>query len=57
MTDDKNKNLEANLEDFLQDDETKKDCPSGECMIKGDGEIVEIVNKKYITNDGRQLLI
>lgn len=57
MIDDKNKNLEANLEDFLQDEEAKKNCPSGECIIKNDGEIVEVVNKKYITNDGRQLLI
>jgi|TARA_R110000803_G_scaffold203429_1_gene268999 tRNA(Arg) A34 adenosine deaminase TadA len=57
MIDDKNKNLEADLEDFLQDGEDKKNCPSGECIIKSDGEIVEVVNKKYITDDGRQLLI
>lgn len=57
MTNDKNKELEANLEEFLQDGDAKKNCPSGECIIKSDGEIVEVVNKKLITNDGRQLLI
>ena len=33
------------------------DCSSGVCVIKGDKSIVERINKKIITEDGRQLLI
>lgn len=32
------------------------DCSSGVCIIKGDKSIVERINKKIITEDGRQLL-
>lgn len=33
------------------------DCSSGVCVIKGDKSLVEKINKKIITDDGRQLLI
>jgi len=33
------------------------DCSSGVCIIKNDKSIVERMNKKIITEDGRQLLI
>lgn len=33
------------------------DCSSGVCVIKGDKSLVEKINKKIITEDGRQLLI
>ena len=32
------------------------DCTSGVCVIKGDKSLVERINKKIITQDGRQLL-
>jgi NADH:ubiquinone oxidoreductase subunit E len=32
------------------------DCSSGVCIIKGDKSLVERINKKIITEDGRQLL-
>lgn len=33
------------------------DCSTGVCIIKNDKSIVERMNKKIITEDGRQLLI
>jgi hypothetical protein len=33
------------------------DCSTGVCIIKNDKSIVERINKKIITEDGRQLLI
>jgi len=33
------------------------DCTSGVCVIKGDKSLVEKINKKILTDDGRQLLI
>jgi hypothetical protein len=32
------------------------DCSSGVCVLKGDKSILERINKKIITEDGRQLL-
>jgi hypothetical protein len=32
------------------------DCSSGVCVIKGDKSLIERINKKIITEDGRQLL-
>lgn len=52
------KNLDQNLDKFLNS-ETKDpnmDCSSGTCVIKGDKSLVERINKKIITEDGRQLL-
>lgn len=33
-----------------------QECQGEECLIKGSNELVERVNKKFITDDGRQLL-
>jgi hypothetical protein len=63
MDTNKDKDLKNNLDDFLNDEEKKKqleneemDCSSGVCIIKGDKSLVERINKKIITEDGRQLL-
>lgn len=61
--DDKNKkvnDLGKNLDGFLElegdDKNSDVDCSSGVCILKGDKSIVERINKKIITEDGRQLL-
>jgi hypothetical protein len=57
----KKENLDKALEGFLNK-ETKEnkdqdmDCSSGVCVIKGDKSLIERINKKIITEDGRQLL-
>jgi hypothetical protein len=54
----KNDDLEKSLNDFLNDNNTKKEeCVGEECLINDGKEIVERVNKIYKTNDGRQLLM
>jgi hypothetical protein len=54
----KNDNLEKSLNDFLNDNNAKKeDCVGEECLINDGKEIVERVNKIYKTNDGRQLIM
>lgn len=56
--DDKNK-IKDSVNTFLENDKTKEqemDCSSGTCVIKGDKSLVERINKKIITEDGRQLL-
>ena len=40
----------------LKNQEEDMDCSSGVCVIKGDKSLVERINKKIITEDGRQLL-
>ena len=40
-----------------EEKDTNMDCSSGVCIIKGDKSIIERINKKIITEDGRQLLI
>ena len=56
------KNLDKALEGFLQTEnqdpnqDPNLDCSSGVCVIKGDKSLVERINKKIITEDGRQLL-
>ena len=52
-TKDLNKALDAMLEDSQNPD---LDCSSGVCVIKGDKSLIERINKKIITEDGRQLL-
>ena len=47
------KEQDKKLDKFLGQEQ---DCQGDECLIKGSNEIVERVNKKYITDDGRQLL-
>lgn len=56
---DKDKNLKDKLNGFLGLEEDKNsdvDCSSGVCILKGDKSIVERINKKIVTEDGRQLL-
>lgn len=48
-----NKALDAMLEN---NQDPNLDCSSGVCVIKGDKSLVERINKKIITEDGRQLL-
>lgn len=52
------KNLDKALDGFLnsEDKDSNLDCSSGVCIIKGDKSLVERINKKIITEDGRQLL-
>jgi len=51
-------NLSNALDGFLntENQNPNLDCTSGVCVIKGDKSIVERINKKIITEDGRQLL-
>lgn len=50
-TEDLNKAL-----DMMLEQDPNVDCSSGVCIIKGDKSLVERINKKIITEDGRQLL-
>jgi len=49
------KKIEKKLDKFLNPLDTEE-CLSDECVIKSDKSIVERINKKVITEDGRQLL-
>jgi len=59
-----NNKLENGINNFLSEEEAQgnlnpqetMDCTSGVCIIKGDKSLVERINKKIITEDGRQLL-
>jgi len=53
MNEDKNKDLENKLNSFLSQDESNTD----ESKIRNPQELVEKINKKIVTEDGRQLLI
>ena len=55
--DPKAKALDAALDAMLEGQNPEMDCSTGVCIIKGDKSIVERINKKIITEDGRQLLI
>jgi hypothetical protein len=50
--------LNKKLEGFLNNENQNPDldCSSGVCVIKGDKSLIERINKKIITEDGRQLL-
>jgi hypothetical protein len=52
-TEELNKALDAMLEN---NQDPNLDCSTGVCVIKGDKSLVERINKKIITEDGRQLL-
>lgn len=52
MSVDKNKKLDK----FLDKNNTEETCNGEECVIKADKSIVERINKKVITEDGRELL-
>jgi hypothetical protein len=51
-------NLDKALDGYLntESQDPNLDCSSGVCVIKGDKSLVERINKKIITEDGRQLL-
>lgn len=51
-------NLNKAIAGYLNNENTDPnlDCSSGVCVIKGDKSLVERINKKIITEDGRQLL-
>lgn len=55
----KDKELKSALQEFLGSEKSNNDldCTSGVCVIKGDKSLVERINKKIITEDGRQLLV
>jgi hypothetical protein len=44
------------LDSMLETNNQDLDCSSGVCVIKGDKSLIERINKKIITEDGRQLL-
>lgn len=56
-TENQNK-LNSGLDSFLNNEnqDPNMDCSTGVCVIKGDKSLVERINKKIITEDGRQLL-
>jgi len=62
-----NKKITDSVLSFLSEEDTKKkktitppemDCDevTGVCIIKGDKSLIERINKKVITEDGRELL-
>jgi hypothetical protein len=59
----KKKDLKKAIDSFLgeqptpQQSDEEMDCSSGVCVIKNDKSVLERINKKIITEDGRQLLI
>lgn len=54
----KDNNLDKVLDGYLntENQDPNLDCSSGVCVIKGDKSLIERINKKIITEDGRQLL-
>ena len=52
------KGLDKALDGYLntENQDPNMDCSSGVCVIKGDKSLIERINKKIITEDGRQLL-
>ena len=56
ITNDQEKDLKKALDSMLETQNPELDCTSGVCVIKGDKSIIERVNKKIMTEDGRQLL-
>lgn len=51
----KEKDLNKNLDEFLGQDQ-EVECTGEQCIIKGDKSLVERINKKILTEDGRELL-
>jgi hypothetical protein len=52
----KKQNLENKLDEFLTNENKNVECNDKGCIIKNDKSLVERINKKIITEDGRQLL-
>jgi len=57
-TNNKKEKLENNLDKFLTNETQNQqmDCNDEGCIIRSDKSLVERINKKIITEDGRQLL-
>lgn len=53
---DKKDKLDDKLNTFLETQE-EQECEGDECLIKTDKSLVERMNKKIVTDDGRQLLM
>lgn len=53
---DKKTDINKALDAMLENQDPNMDCSSGVCVIKGDKSLIERINKKIITEDGRQLL-
>lgn len=51
----KSNKLNNELDAFLG--EENLECTGNECKLKSKDGLVEVVNKKFITEDGRQLLM
>lgn len=53
------KDLNSSLNDFIGENPNSNDenCTTEECKVKRDKSLVERINKKIITEDGKQLLI
>jgi hypothetical protein len=57
MKDGKDKKvLDDKLDSFLVDTQ-EGECEGDECVIKTDKSLVERINKKIVTDDGRELLM
>jgi hypothetical protein len=58
-TNNKTKDLEKNLDSFLKNVNKNQEleCNEDGCIIKTDKSLIERINKKIITEDGRQLLV
>lgn len=58
-TNNKTKDLEKKLDSFLKNENKNKEleCNEDGCIIKTDKSLIERINKKIITEDGRQLLV
>jgi len=58
--DNKKEKLFTELDEFLAQNENKGkqtiECNDDVCIIKNDKSLIEVMNKKVITQDGRQLL-
>lgn len=54
--DNKNKKeLNDKLNEFIGNENIE--CTGEQCIIKGDKSLVEVIKKKLVTDDGRELLI
>lgn len=53
----KKKDLDKGLDTFLENDMPQEECQGDECIIKTDKSLVERINKKIVTDDGRELLM
>ena len=56
------KDLKTTVDEFLEEEnkdfsKDETECTTQECKMKSGKGLIERVDKKYITNDGRELLI